>query len=96
MRGAGIQLRIFLLPSGNVPLSTAFWMDVNEHAKLSEDLDDFDEDVLQRLENLFDSVRKRVQQKRALASLTMTIIKNLECAVKVQSLSLRAVFERLF
>ena len=83
MRDARIQLRVFLLPSEDKPPSSVFWPDVNASAKLSDDLDDFDQEVLQRLENLFDSIRKRVHQKRALASLKMTIIKDLECAVKV-------------
>lgn len=83
MRSATIQLRIFLLPSAGESPSDAFWKTANERAALSENLDDFDEDVMQRLENLFDVVRKKIQQKRALTSLTMTIIQDLQCGVNV-------------
>ena len=80
---AGIQLRIFVLPTNTPAPSTTFWKEVNDSAKIDEDADDFGDDVLQRLENLFDVVRKKSQQKRSLASLPLTIIKDITCAVKV-------------
>jgi len=83
LQNSHIFLRVFLLPYGsNTPL-IEFWRSMNERAKALDNPDDFDEDVLVRLENLFDGVRKKMFLKHPLARLKLTIFKDLELDVQV-------------
>lgn len=59
---------------------------MNERAKALDNPDDFDDDVLVRLENLFDGVRKKMFLKHPLARLKLTIFKDLELDVQVNKI----------